>query len=89
MGLFNKLRSYREGTKQANTHIEKSVRCDDQSSTVINQKEHMGGQNETGEYEIVERTIYPEKIICPDCGGVTTEGLEFCDKCAGELYKMF
>lgn len=37
------------------------------------------------EYEIVEMEILPEKIICPDCGGITLEGLEFCDKCGGEL----
>lgn len=37
------------------------------------------------EYEIVEREILPEKIVCPDCGGITLEGLEFCDKCGGEL----
>lgn len=36
-------------------------------------------------YEIVERVILPEKIICPDCGGITLEGLDFCDKCGGEL----
>jgi hypothetical protein len=36
-------------------------------------------------YEVVEREIHPEKIICPDCGGITLEGLEFCDKCGGEL----
>jgi hypothetical protein len=36
-------------------------------------------------YEVVEREILPAKIICPDCGGVTLEGLEFCDKCGGEL----
>lgn len=40
---------------------------------------------EAEEYEIVEREIFPEKIICPDCGGVTLEGLEFCHKCGGEL----
>ncbi len=38
------------------------------------------------EYEIVEREILPEKIICPDCGGITLEGLDFCDKCGGELH---
>ena len=38
-----------------------------------------------GEYEILEREILPEKIICPDCGGITLEGLDFCDKCGGEL----
>jgi hypothetical protein len=37
------------------------------------------------EEEIVEREILPAKIICPDCGGITLEGLEFCDKCGGEL----
>jgi hypothetical protein len=37
------------------------------------------------EYEIVERVILPEKIICPDCGGYTVEGLDYCDKCGGEL----
>ncbi len=37
------------------------------------------------EYEIVEREIHPAKIICPDCGGITLEGLDFCDKCGGEL----
>jgi hypothetical protein len=38
------------------------------------------------EYEVVEREILPAKIICPDCGGITLEGLDFCDKCGGELY---
>lgn len=37
------------------------------------------------EYEVVEIEILPAKIICPDCGGITLEGLEFCDKCGGEL----
>lgn len=37
------------------------------------------------EYEVVEREMLPAKIICPDCGGITLEGLEFCDKCGGEL----
>lgn len=36
-------------------------------------------------YEVLEREIHPAKIICPDCGGITLEGLEFCDKCGGEL----
>lgn len=40
---------------------------------------------ENQEYEIVECEILPAKIICPDCGGVTLEGLDFCDKCGGEL----
>ena len=37
------------------------------------------------EYEIVEKEILPEKMICPDCGGITLVGLEVCDKCGGEL----
>jgi hypothetical protein len=42
-------------------------------------------EEEEVEYEVVEREIHPAKIICPDCGGITLEGLEFCDKCGGEL----
>jgi hypothetical protein len=42
-------------------------------------------QEEGETYEVVEREIHPAKIICPDCGGITLEGLEFCDKCGGEL----
>lgn len=41
--------------------------------------------NEDKEYEIAEIEILPQKIICPDCGGITLEGLDFCDKCGGEL----
>lgn len=37
-------------------------------------------------YEVLEREILPTKIICPDCGGITLEGLDFCDKCGGELF---
>lgn len=37
------------------------------------------------EYEIVEIEILPEKMVCPDCGGITLVGLDFCDKCGGEL----
>ena len=40
---------------------------------------------EGGRYPVIEREILPQKIICPDCGGITLEGLEFCDKCGGEL----
>ncbi len=45
-------------------------------------KEETEGEEE---YEIVEKEILPEKMICPDCGGITLVGLEFCDKCGGEL----
>ncbi len=43
------------------------------------------GQEARVEYEIVEKEILPEKMICPDCGGITLVGLDFCDKCGGEL----
>ena len=43
------------------------------------------GKDENGEYPVLEREILPERIICPDCGGITLEGLDFCDKCGGEL----
>lgn len=38
------------------------------------------------EYKTVEIEIRPENIICPDCGGITKEGLEYCDQCGGELF---
>lgn len=41
-----------------------------------------------GEYEIIEREILPEQIVCPDCGGFTLEGLEYCDKCGGDLMSL-
>ncbi|MDF2950898.1 MAG: hypothetical protein K0S18_481 [Anaerocolumna sp.] len=44
--------------------------------------------NQSEEYEIVEFEIFPQKIVCPDCGGITLEGLDFCDKCGGELYSQ-
>lgn len=37
------------------------------------------------EYKVIEREIHPDKIRCPDCGGITIDGLEYCDKCGGEL----
>lgn len=49
------------------------------------QQELQDSSEEAEEYEVVELEILPTKIICPDCGGITLEGLEFCDKCGGEL----
>jgi hypothetical protein len=51
----------------------------------VDKKEVSSEGSEEEEYEIVEREIHPAKIICPECGGITLEGLEFCDKCGGEL----
>jgi len=49
------------------------------------QEDMVISQGEEEEFEVVEREILPAKIICPDCGGITLEGLDFCDKCGGEL----
>ena len=43
------------------------------------------GSREETEYEVVEMEIKPAHIICPDCGGITIEGLDYCHKCGGEL----
>lgn len=54
-----------------------------QENTVLNNM----SKNEEAlvEFEVVEKEILPEKMICPDCGGITLVGLDFCDKCGGEL----
>lgn len=44
--------------------------------------------DESLEYEIVERKILPEKIICMDCGGITFEGLDLCHLCGGMLINI-
>lgn len=36
-------------------------------------------------YEEVELEIRPANVVCPDCGGITLEGLDYCDKCGGEI----
>ncbi len=56
-------------------------KVDDDSNSSEDERE----EDPDAEYEVVEREILPAKIICPDCGGITLEGLEFCDKCGGEL----
>lgn len=43
--------------------------------------------NKSGK-EVAKLTIKPEKVICPECGGMTTEGLVFCELCGGELEPM-
>lgn len=67
--------------EQKNQKSEKNLREEKQK----NQKDKSELEKEE-EYEIVEIEIFPEKIICPDCGGITLEGLDFCDKCGGELF---
>lgn len=81
MGLFAELfgtKRTEEGLivpKEDNSHVDKSTKDDE---TFINERGEV-------EYKVIEREISPEKIICPDCGGITLEGLEYCDKCGGEL----
>lgn len=40
------------------------------------------------EYDIVEKEVAPERIICPDCGGVTFDGLDLCHLCGGMLINL-
>lgn len=42
------------------------------------------GMQETEE-DYVEIEIKPAHVICPDCGGITIEGLDYCHRCGGEL----
>ena len=69
--------------------VEEEEDVEEESDSVteeIDKNEILAEEDDTDmEYEIVEREIHPAKIICPDCGGITLEGLEFCDKCGGEL----
>ena len=68
---------------QVETYIKTSTTNDNKEQEINDPNEKKSDSQQ--EYEIVEREILPEKIICPDCGGITLEGLEYCDKCGGEL----
>lgn len=69
--------------KKENLSIEDSENTQSDISTV--KEDVVIIQPKEGEYDIVEIEILPEKMICPDCGGITLVGLDFCDKCGGEL----
>ena len=74
--------------KNSGSTVEPTQTIKRESSKAANSNSKDSSQEEgmvNGEYEILEREIMPEKIICPDCGGITLEGLEFCDKCGGDL----
>ncbi len=92
--LFNKKKLDRNAenrqTEVKNGMEEEGVKETSSSSFETEYRENTEDTLETKEdeniqYEVVEREIHPTKIICPDCGGITLEGLEFCDKCGGEL----
>lgn len=74
--LFN-----RKGNKDRQLDYESASDAVDMETTVDTAE----ALEDEVEYEVVEREIAPARIICPDCGGITLEGLEFCDKCGGEL----
>jgi hypothetical protein len=69
--------------KKKNTSKEDSKNIKNDISTV--KEDVVTIEPKEGEYDIVEIEILPEKMICPDCGGITLVGLDFCDKCGGEL----
>lgn len=55
----------------------------------MEEKKNMSEENqESVTYPVAELEILPEKVICPECGGLTTEGLIFCERCGGELEPM-
>lgn len=86
--LFRKKKnSYTEALPEMDQEgLDEELNEDEQSFDLVGREEALPKASEEEEvYEVVEREIHPAKIICPDCGGITLEGLEFCDKCGGEL----
>lgn len=57
-----------------------------ESLTIYKKEAGKEEQDNFEEYEVLEREILPEKIVCPDCGGITWEGMDFCDKCGADLH---
>lgn len=51
----------------------------------MEKKQEAADQPEQEEYEVVECEIHPANVVCPDCGGITLEGLDYCNKCGGEI----
>lgn len=77
MKKLNEILKKKSLSKANSNNIKKDVSIVKEDVVTIEPKE--------GEYDIVEIEILPEKMICPDCGGITLVGLDFCDKCGGEL----
>lgn len=74
-----------EASDKGDERIEEEAQGPSPSQKLLGDQEEGMNLTTEEEYEVVEREILPAKIICPDCGGITLEGLEFCDKCGGEL----
>ena len=89
MGIFSEI----FGVKKKFTHdsdsllVKKTESIKEKDSAGENEVPEGAFINEDGEieYKVIEREIHPARIRCPDCGGITLEGLEYCDKCGGEL----
>ncbi len=77
--LKKRLKGKETSSKSSKSTIDGTIRKED-----VKKEEAVKTPPEE-EYEIVEKEILPEKMICPDCGGITLAGLDFCDKCGGEL----
>ena len=88
-GLFNKKRMSKESKYPLEGNFvdleEEDMEDGSEQEAKVIQDSEADEYDPNKEYEVVEREIQPAKIICPDCGGITLEGLEFCDKCGGEL----
>ncbi len=69
--------------------VKERTGTESQQETVFLTTKQSGEQykssQEQNEYEVVETEIKPAHIICPDCGGITIEGLDYCHRCGGEL----
>jgi hypothetical protein len=83
--LFHQIRNSEELKEEADKEAFPEDEEEEAKKAPGAEQSESGNPDAEEEYEVVEREILPAKIICPDCGGITLEGLEFCDKCGGEL----
>ncbi len=81
MGLVNVAKPNKTGNTTVPTSVKETIKKENLEASEFSTEP----SPESMEYEIVEKEILPEKMICPDCGGITLAGLDFCDKCGGEL----
>ncbi len=82
--LFDKFRRKEQDQESKNRETNNFPEVEALTDSMVQPTDNDNESEE--EYEIVELEILPAKRICPDCGGITLEGLEFCDKCGGELF---